>query len=181
MSESSDASNNTVTLATPTFPAPPPSVLAQIVALPNLPMPELKVLWQKLFGKSNTTHNRTFLERRIAHRLQEIEFRKQPEGRNLLDRNKRQIDTLIQVGKTKRSAGKVAFTPGTLLLREFREQEHQVIVGTDGSFEYRGQRFGSLSKIASDICGCAVSGPMFFGLKPRSRKLVAMGKKGAAR
>ena len=31
------------------------------------------------------------LEKRIAHRLQEIEFRKHPEGRNLLDRNQRKM------------------------------------------------------------------------------------------
>ena len=37
------------------------------------------------------------LEKRIARRLQEIEFRKHPEGRNLLDRNQRKIDALIEV------------------------------------------------------------------------------------
>ena len=54
----------------------PPSVASQIARLPELPMPEIKALWQRLFGDDTPTHNRQFLERRIAYRLQEVEFRK---------------------------------------------------------------------------------------------------------
>ena len=47
-------------------PATPPSVLAQIARLPALPMPEIRELWQKLFGADTPNCNRPFLERRIA-------------------------------------------------------------------------------------------------------------------
>ena len=53
----------------------PPSVASQIARLPELPMPEIKALWQRLFGDDTPTHNRQFLERRIAYRLQEASGR----------------------------------------------------------------------------------------------------------
>ena len=54
---------------------PPPSVTAQIARLPQLPMAEIKALWRELYGTENPTHNRQFLERRIAYKLQENAFR----------------------------------------------------------------------------------------------------------
>jgi predicted site-specific integrase-resolvase len=65
----------------------PPSVVAQVASLPTLPMPEIKALWQRLFGTDAPTHNRQFLERRLAYRLQEDAFRKVDPG--LLERNRR--------------------------------------------------------------------------------------------
>ena len=82
-----------------TMPATPPSVTSQIAQLPKLPMPEIKSLWQRLFHGDTPTHNRQFLERRIAYKLQEIEFRKL--DASLLDCNKRRIESLIETGKVK--------------------------------------------------------------------------------
>ena len=53
---------------TPSF-STPPSVAAQIARLPEIPMAEIRALWQKLVGGDTPTHNRQFLERRIAYRL----------------------------------------------------------------------------------------------------------------
>jgi len=62
-------------------------------------MAEIRALWQKLVGGDTPTHNRQFLERRIAYRLQEAEFRKV--DANLLDRNQRRIESLVETGKVK--------------------------------------------------------------------------------
>lgn len=78
----------------------PPSVAAQIARLPELPMAEIRALWHKLVGGDTPTHNRQFLERRIACRLQEAEFRKV--DANLLDRNQRRIESLVETGKVKK-------------------------------------------------------------------------------
>lgn len=83
---------------TPSF-STPPSVAAQIARLPEMPMAEIRALWQKLVGGDTPTHNRQFLERRIAYRLQELEFRKV--DANLLDRNQRRIESLVETGKVK--------------------------------------------------------------------------------
>ena len=81
----------------PRLPATPPSVLAQIARLPELPMPEIKALWQKLFGADTPNYNRPVLERRIAYRLQEVEFRNVDAA--LLERNQRRIEALLETGR----------------------------------------------------------------------------------
>jgi Protein of unknown function (DUF2924) len=142
---------------------PPPSVTAQIARLPQLPMAEIKTMWQKLFGTDNPTHNRQFLERRIAYKLQEIEFRTvDPE---LLERNARRIQALVETGKAPKRDREIRLLPGTVLTREYRGVEHHVAVTQDGQYEYQGRRYPSLSMVAREITGTRWSGPLFFGLK----------------
>ena len=49
-----------------------------------------------------------------------------------------------------------------------------VLVRGDG-FEWNGEFYGSLSKIAGKITGAHWSGPRFFGLKPRPRPFETAG------
>ena len=51
----------------------PATIVARIAQLPSLPMAEIKQLWRQLFDGDTPTHNRQFLERRIAHRMQDLE------------------------------------------------------------------------------------------------------------
>jgi len=152
---------------------PPPSVTAQIARLPQLPMAEIKALWRELYGTDNPTHNRQFLERRIAYKLQEIEFRTVDES-GLLERNARRIQALIETGKAPKRDRELRLVPGTVLTREYRGVEHHVAVAQDGQYEYQGRRYPSLSMIAREITGTRWSGPLFFGLKaagkPKAKK-----------
>ena len=141
----------------------PPSVAAQIARLPELPMPEIKALWLRLFGGDTPTHNRVFLERRIAYRLQEIEFRKV--DRNLMDRNDRRIKTIIETGQNKKRDRDHRPVAGTILTREYKGVIHRVIVTPDGQYDFQGLMYPSLSMIAREITGTRWSGPLFFGLK----------------
>ena len=109
----------------------PPSVAAQIARLPELPMAEIRALWQKLVGGDTPTHNRQFLERRIAYRLQEAEFRKV--DANLLDRNQRRIASLVETGTVKKRDRDYRPAAGTVLVREYKGVEHRVIATADGS------------------------------------------------
>ena len=56
--------------------------------------------------------------------------------------------------------------PGTRLVREWHGEVHQVMV-RDKGFEYRKERYRSLSQIAREITGTRWSGPSFFGLRRR--------------
>jgi hypothetical protein len=160
------------------IPPTPPSVVAQIAALPDLPMNEIKALWRRLFGGENPTPNRQFLERRIAYRLQEIAFRKADP--NLIDRNKRRIQALLDTGKARRLGRDIRLVPGTVLTREYQGVEHQVMVAPDGHYAFEGRSYPSLSMIAREITGTRWSGPLFFGLKaPATSKAAA--KKGGRR
>ncbi|MCL6455364.1 MAG: DUF2924 domain-containing protein, partial [Ralstonia pickettii] len=114
-------------------------------------MDELKTQWRRLFGSDAATHNRRFLERRIAYKLQEVEFRK--EDAKLLEHNQRQITALIETGKLRRRDRDVRPAAGTVLAREYRGVVHHVIVSADGQYEYQGRPFPSLSMIAREITG----------------------------
>jgi hypothetical protein len=144
------------------------SIAAQIAQLPELPMVEIKTLWQRLFGRDTPTYNRQFLERRIAYKLQEIEFKKKdPE---LVARNQRRIAALIENGNHTKRERDYALVSGTLLTREYRGVEHRVTVMAQGQYDFEGRCYASLSVIAREITGTRWSGPLFFGLKSPSKK-----------
>jgi hypothetical protein len=146
-----------------TVPPTPPSVVARIAGLPDLSIEEMRALWRELFGSDNPTPNRHFLERRIAYKLQEIEFRKVDP--NLLERNKRRIKSLMETGKARKLDRDIRLVPGTVLTREYQGIEHRVSVAQDGQYEFEGRRYPSLSMIAREITGTRWSGPLFFGVK----------------
>jgi hypothetical protein len=133
------------------------SVIAQIQALENMLMPELKEKWKNLNGNNAPPYNRRFLIKNLAYRIQELAFGGLP-----LEVEKRlHIVANIQNSTRKESERPVT---GTRLLREFRGEEHQVTVLKDG-FEYKGCKYDNLSIIARKITGTRWSGPLFFGLK----------------
>lgn len=143
--------------------APSLSVVAQIGQLPQLEMLAIRALWKKLFGGDTPTYNRQFMERRIAYKLQSIEFRKI--DRNLLESNQHRIQTLIDNGKLRKRDKDYRPPTGSVLTRLYQDIEHRVVVEADGQYEYEGRRYGSLSIIAREITGTRWSGPLFFGLK----------------
>ncbi len=56
--------------------------------------------------------------------------------------------------------------PGSVLTRVYKGHEHRVTVLENG-FEYEGELYSSLSKIAKVIAGCCWNGFSFFLLGPR--------------
>ena len=126
-------------------------------------MPEIKALWQKLFGADTPNYNRQFPERRIAYRLQEAEFRKV--DAKLLERNQRRIASLLETGKVSKRDRDTRPAAGTVLTREYRDVEYCVVATADGQYEFNGRMYPSLSMIAREITGTRWSGPLFFGLK----------------
>ena len=157
-------------------PTTPPSMASQISNLPTLTMADIKLLWRRLFHAENPTHNRQFLERRIAYKLQEIEFRKVDPA--LLDRNQRRVENLIETGKVKTRDPDYRPVAGTMLTREYQGREYRVIASADGNYNFNGKTFQSLSQIAREITGTRWSGPVFFGLKARGKKKSPMKKGG---
>lgn len=63
----------------------------------------------------------------------------------------------------------IALKPGARLVREWQGETHDVLV-VEGGYEWRGQRWTSLSMIAREITGTRWSGPRFFGLEKSTRK-----------
>jgi hypothetical protein len=146
----------------------PPSVAAQVVSLPSLPMAEIRALWQQLFGTEVPTRNRQFLERRLAYRLQEEALRAVDPA--LLERNRRRIESLIETGKNPRREREYRPVAGTVLNREYRGVVHRVVATADGQYDFEGRSYPSLSMIAREITGTRWSGPLFFGLKAPAKQ-----------
>jgi hypothetical protein len=160
---------------TPTI--PPRTAVAQVHELPSLPFAEIKALWREICGGEPPTHNRQFVERQLAYKLQEAEFRKVDPG--LLERNSKKIASLIATGKLRKRDKDFHPTPGTLFTREYHGKVHQVTATADGQYNYNGQPYRSLSMVARVITSSRWSGPVFFGLKDYAAK--SLTKKGGAK
>ena len=137
------------------------SVSAKIAELSTLPIAELWPVWDRYFNCRPINPNRTFIESRIAYKMQEEAF-------GGLAHNTRQ--RLEAIGakhskiKLRARPRDINFAPGTVLLREWGDREHNVTVTADGQFEYEGNTFKSLTAVARQITGTHCSGPLFFGL-----------------
>ncbi len=124
---------------------------------------EFRALWRQWFdGPPPARLRRNLLISALAYRMQE----RLHGGLSAATRKK--LRGLAKTGRTQaiHEGGDVPrLTPGTHVIREWRNELHQVTVESAG-FVYRGQRYRSLSEIARRITGTRWSGPVFFGVKP---------------
>ena len=74
----------------------------------------------------------------------------------------RHIALTLSPKSRKKDEARTRFKAGTRLIREWKRTRHEVILTSDG-YEYKGQKYKSLSPIASKITGTHWSGPAFFG------------------
>jgi hypothetical protein len=132
-------------------------VATEIAALATLSAPALRARWATTFGRPAPRRlSRQVLLRALAWQLQAARFG----GLSASGRRR-----LADGGRAEQPARVVAtLTPGTTLLRDWQGETHRVEVLADG-FLWRGQRYRSLSVIATRITGTRWSGPRFFGLR----------------
>lgn len=62
---------------------------------------------------------------------------------------------------------KYNFVPGTILTRYFKGIKHTILVNDDGSFSYNGNKYSTLSGVATKIAGMKMSGAFFFGINKK--------------
>jgi hypothetical protein len=136
-----------------------PTLAAQIANLPKLPMNDLWALWDKYFPRRPHHHNRAYVEGRVAYKIQEEALNTKLAVQTQMAR----IGEALSNIKTQRGV-EVQVVPGTVLVREFDSREHRVTAQADGTFEYEGRRYKSLSAVARHITGTQWSGPLFFGI-----------------
>lgn len=144
------------------------TISARIAQLPLLPMDSLWALWDEHFDQRPNHHHRTWLESRLAYKLQERAYG------GLKVSVRRKLESTGETGVLPKNLQRDAdrLLPGTILTRTYDDIDHHVLVRGVRDFEYRGQRFTSLSAIARVITGSPWSGPLFFGLKSRNKKEV---------
>ena len=97
------------------------------------------------------------LKRLLAQRLQERRFGGLPVA------VERRLERLAK-GEAVAVLSETSVIDGTRLIREWQGRTIEV-VAIERGFQWDGQRYGSLSKIAREVTGTHQSGPRFFGLK----------------
>jgi hypothetical protein len=151
----------------------------EIGQLPDLPYPELKERWRKLFGIVAPKHiSRQLLVKAIAYRMREkVLGGLSPETKRRL----REIAAAVREGREDTLYIGPRIKPGTRLVRAWQGKTHIVDVLPDG-FAWDGGKHSSLSAIAKAITGTSWNGYVFFGVKRRpTRNKNAAGPHGAKR
>lgn len=139
-----------------------PSISAQVASLPTLPIKDLWILWDQYFPRRPARPNRSYLESRVAYKIQEAAYG----GLSAATRLRLEaIGAKHSKIKIRARAQEFQFAPGTVLVREWGERDHRVTVTAEGRFDYEGTTFKSLSAVARHISGTHWSGPAFFGLR----------------
>lgn len=141
----------------------------EISELPKLSRGELQAKWRAALKQSPPSHLRKqLLVPLLAYKLQEQAYgglkpeikRRLRELANIFESRPGQVSAkLLPVARAR---------PGTRLMRQWQNETHSVTVSEQG-FEYKGERYKSLSQIARIITGTRWSGPLFFGLKGNAR------------
>jgi hypothetical protein len=135
---------------------------SEIAALGGLSAHDLRVAWRRLHrDKPPSCLNRDLMIRAIAYRMQE-----RAHG-GLAPATRRRLGSLVGEIETKGTSAfdpGIALKPGARLVREWGGRMHTVVALENG-FDYDGERYPSLTKIATLITGAHWSGPRFFGIR----------------
>ena len=144
----------------------------EIAALEDLTSGDLRIAWRRLHRTAPPARlSRDLMVRTIAYRMQE-----RVHG-GLTPAIRRRLRALAGEIETKGPAAfdpGVALKPGARLVREWGGRVHTVIVLEDG-FDYGGERYHSLTRIATRITGAHWSGPRFFGIRKAASRVVPAG------
>jgi hypothetical protein len=157
----------------------PPNVATEIAALPRLRVSELRTKFAAVFGEATPSHNKVWLVKRLAWRLQAL-----AEG-DLSERARQRAAELVAAADLRLSAPRPDQIeservleqsptlrlqaddrlprPGTILTRRYKGRTLQVEV-LDHGFAFDGQVYRSLSAVAKAATGSHCSGHFFFGL-----------------
>ena len=157
------------------------TLLSQVMALKGMSTRELQKRYEDLFnGKKASSNNKIYLWRRVAYRIQELEYdgiSEEAQGRikeiigesdpinNKALRSAGNSKEKFQALKGKHSIlrDKRLPIPGTIVKKEYKGNHIQVEVLENG-FEYKGNKYKSLSAIAKEITGAHWNGYVFFNL-----------------
>ena len=160
-----------------------PSVASEIAALGRLSVRELRTRFAAVFGETTQAHNKLWLVKRLAWRLQALaegdlsQRARQRAAELVLDADLRlspprpdpaPADTPAQEPTLRLPADERLPRPGSILTRRYKGRTLQVEVLEHG-FAYAGQVYRSLSAVAQAVTGSHCSGYLFFHLTAKGQ------------
>lgn len=151
-----------------------PSIVKEIARLQNLPVADLQAEWLKLYGEPTRSRNRHYLWKRLAWRLQEIEY-----GGLSAEAHQR-IDEMAEDGfRRARTPAQVTPAtprprrdprlpaPGTVIQKRYKGRDLRVVVRDDG-LELDGTMYPTATALAKAVTGSrSINGWLFLGVKRR--------------
>lgn len=142
-------------------------ISAGIAPLLDLKVNELKDRWRSIYGTEPPPRSsRKLLVSAIAYRMQERVFGGlKTSVRRLLKRASEDAGGQ----RISRTRPVTRASAGTVLIRDWQGKSHHVTV-LDRGVLYRKKNYRSLTQVARVITGCRWSGPLFFGLRGRTRE-----------
>lgn len=147
-------------------------VPTQLAALERMSVAELAERYRDLYGEPTHSRNKDHLRKRLAWRIQELAEGGLPQralakiaelGDELPERWRMRQAALHPTPAAQQRDPRLP-PPGTVLTRLYQGVEHRVTVREQG-FEYQGEFYKTLSRIARRITGTAWNGYGFFGLQ----------------
>jgi hypothetical protein len=153
----------------------------ELAAMKRMTVTQLRQRYAEVFGEPTNGHNKPWLVRRIAWRLQE-----RAEG-GLSERARRRAEVLADDADLRVVPAKPRVEanpprpapakrdrrlppPGSTITRRYKGKQLEVKVLADG-FEHDGTVHRSLSAVAKAITGSHLNGLAFFGLAAKGAKL----------
>jgi hypothetical protein len=131
---------------------------AALAALATMSQAQLRAEWMTVTGKVVPRVSPAMLRLALGYELQAKVLGGLPRA--------------AQQQLTQHAAGKIrtrAAAPGSRLVREHNGTVHIVTIGENGTIEWHGREWRSLSEVARAITGTRWSGHAFFGLKQKRR------------
>ena len=132
-------------------------IMREIQELRELPTSDLVARYQALWGKEPRSRNREHLWKRCCWKLQEERYG------GLSQAARGRIDEIVQGMQLPLKE------PGRVITRRYKNKDYEVTMLPDGSVEFDGEVFRSLSAVAYHITGSRWNGKLFFNLVPRKR------------
>ena len=154
-------------------------VSAQVSALQDMTVKELRRRWAEVFGEEAPNGHKQYLVKRLAWRIQanaegDISERARRRAEELADDSDLRVKAPGKGagthGRGSTASGALSHThdprlpmPGTVLTREYKGRTVQVTVRENG-FDYEGELYSSLSAVAKAVTGSHWNGFHFFKL-----------------
>lgn len=148
----------------------------QLAALPHLAVNDLRKVYAEVFGEPTRTHNRDWLTKRLAWRLQA-----QAMG-GLSERAKTRAGELANEADLRTTPPPTYATmptvgerdarlpaPGAVITRSYKGVTHHVEVLADG-FIWNGASYSTLTAVAKAITKQHVNGFAFFGIQKGTKQ-----------
>jgi hypothetical protein len=151
------------------------SIADKLNRLSRMTVGELRDQWRELMREEPRSHNKAYLYKRLAWQLQAQAFG------GLSQRAQARLEELLPLAPSwlpmprsftpavpqARTAGGPA--PGTVITRLYKGRTLAVTVREDGTFEFDGTIYASLTAIAKAVTGSHWNGRLFFGLTGKEK------------